>query len=192
MKKNMERWVEKLMLKHALSEDDIKNLLAIGEKAVFKAGSYVVRAGEVNENIYIITSGVWREYCFKDGEEATIWFSVSGEITFSVWGYVGGESSHLFIESMTESSAIFISRKQLDELFSKSLSMANLGRRIIENFALLYERWHIQMWRQNALERYLSLLDEYPEVIQKIPMKYIASYLGITAQSLSRIRASLM
>ena len=71
----------------------------------FPAGRYVVRAGEVNENIYIITSGVWREYCFKDGEEATIWFSVAGEITFSVWGYVGGEPSHLFIESMTESSA---------------------------------------------------------------------------------------
>ena len=47
------------------------------------------------------------------------------------------------------------------------------------------------MWRQNAFDRYLSLLEEYPEVIGVIPLKYIASYLGITVQSLSRIRASL-
>lgn len=66
-----------------------------------------------------------------------------------------------------------------------------LGRRIIENFTLLYERWHIQMWRQNALDHYLRLMEEYPEVVQNIPLKYVASYLGITVQSLSRIRASI-
>ena len=188
----MEKWIEKLKEKHSLSDTDVNTLLEIGEPITFAAGNYVVRTGEVNDHIYIITSGVWREYCLKDGEEATIWFSVAGEITFSVWGYVGGEPSNLFIESMTESSAIFIPRSRLNELFATSLTMANLGRRIIENFALHYERWHIQMWRQSALDRYLALLDEYPEVIQKIPMKYIASYLGVTAQSLSRIRASLI
>lgn len=187
----MEKWIEKLMQKHSLTKEDVNTLIEIGEEVAFPAGSYVVRAGELNENIYILTSGVWREYCFKDGEEATIWFSVEGEITFSVWGYVGGEPSNLFIESMTESRAIFIPRDRLNGLFETSLPMANLGRRIIENFALHYERWHIQMWKQSALERYLALLDEYPEVIQNIPMKYIASYLGVTAQSLSRIRASL-
>lgn len=49
----------------------------------------------------------------------------------------------------------------------------------------------MDLWKKNAFERYLTLLDEYPEVIQQIPMKYIASYLGVTVQSLSRIRASL-
>ena len=63
--------------------------------------------------------------------------------------------------------------------------------KMLENFILLYENWLMDLWKQNAFERYMTLLNEYPEVIQQIPMKYIASYLGITVQSLSRIRASL-
>ena len=92
---------------------------------------------------------------------------------------------------MTESEAICLSKKELHKHFYSSITMANLGRKMLENFILLYENWLMDLWKQNAFERYMTLLNEYPEVIQQIPMKYIASYLGITVQSLSRIRASL-
>lgn len=179
------------MIKHELTDEDLNLLSNIGEIRMYKAGEQILRIGEVDENIYILRSGIWREYCFRNGEEATMWFSVAGEITFSVWGYVSCQPSLLFIESVIESEALCISRNSLLPLFESSLRFANLGRKIIENFALHYERWHMQMWRQNALNRYLCLLDEYPEVVQQIPLKYIASYLGVTAQSLSRLRASV-
>ena len=92
---------------------------------------------------------------------------------------------------MTESEAICISKEELHKLFYSSVAMANLGRRMLENFILLYENWLMDLWKQNAFERYMTLLDEYPEVIMQVPMKYIASYLGVTVQSLSRISASL-
>lgn len=187
----MENWKKKLMAKHALTEKDVELLTNIGEMRLFSAGEQVVRMGEVNDHIYILRSGIWREYCFRDGEEATMWFSVAGEITFSIWGYVSRQPSLLFIESVVESEALCISRQVLLDLFESSLRFANLGRRIVENFALLYERWHMQIWRQNALDRYLCLLEEYPEVVQQIPLKYVASYLGVTIQSLSRLRASV-
>lgn len=186
-----EMWKERLKAKHSLTDEDLCALQSIGKTKKFCAGTCIVRAGEVDDNIFIIKSGIWREYCFNDGEEATIWFSVAGEITFSVWGYVHQKPSRLFFESITDSEAICVSRKQLSRLFETSLRFANLGRSIVEEFILLYERWHIQMWRQNAFDRYLNLLEEYPEEIGAIPLKYIASYLGITVQSLSRIRASL-
>lgn len=171
--------------------DDLELLRSIGEEQCFSAGETIVRVGEVDDRIFILKSGVWREYCFCEGEEATIWFSVAGEVTFSVWGYVHQAPSQLYIESVTDSEAICVSRKSLTNLFETSLCFANLGRRIIEEFALLYEGWHIQRWRQRAFDRYLSLLDEYPEVVGCIPLKYIASYLGVTVQSLSRIRADV-
>ena len=90
---------------------------------------------------------------------------------FSVWDYVHKQPSHPYIESITDSEAICISRKELDHLFETSLIFANLGKRIVEEFALLYEGWHIKMWRQSAFNRYLSLLDEYPEVVGCIPLK---------------------
>lgn len=114
-----------------------------------------------------------------------------GELVFSVWGYISDKPSRLSFESMTESEAICLSKEELHKHFHSSVAMANLGRRMMENFILLYENWLMDLWKQNAFERYLTLLDEYPEVIQQIPMKYIASYLGVTVQSLSRIRASL-
>lgn len=188
---NSEKWKVKLKHKHKLDDADVAALQSIGQVRQFSAGTTVVKQGEVNDCIFIITSGIWREYCYDNGEEATIWFSVAGEITFSVWGYVHQKSSHLFIESITDSEAICISRKELGHLFETSLRFANLGRCIVEEFILLYEGWHIKAWRQNAFERYINLLEEYPEVIGAIPLKYIASYLGITVQSLSRIRANL-
>lgn len=184
-------WTEKLMVRHSLMADDLELLRSIGEEQCFSAGETIVRVGEVDDRIFILKSGVWREYCFCEGEEATIWFSVAGEVTFSVWGYVHQAPSQLYIESVTDSEAICVSRKSLTNLFETSLCFANLGRRIIEEFALLYEGWHIQRWRQRAFDRYLSLLDEYPEVVGCIPLKYIASYLGVTVQSLSRIRADV-
>ena len=187
----MEQWKEKLMKRFALTEEDVTQLSSLGDIRRFSPGEHIVRMGELNNNIYILTKGIWREYCFNDGEEATIWFNVVGEITFSVLGYVSQKPSHMFIEAITESEAICISRTELEELYSTSITFANLGRRILESLAVQYEYLHIEMWRKSALERYISLLDEYPEIIKNIPMKYIASYLGVTAQSLSRIRASL-
>ena len=165
----------------------VKETLFLG----FKTNEIVVHKDEVDSNVYIITKGIWRAYHFKNGEEATAWFATPGELVFSVWGYISDEPSRLSFESMTESEAICLSKEELHRHFNSSITMANLGRRMLENFILLYENWLMDLWKKNAFERYLTLLDEYPEVIQQIPMKYIASYLGVTVQSLSRIRASL-
>ena len=92
---------------------------------------------------------------------------------------------------MTESEAICLSKEELLKHFYSSITMANLGRKMLENFILLYENWLMDLWKQNAFELYMTLLNEYPEVNQQIPMKYIASYRGITVQALSHIRGSL-
>ena len=105
--------------------------------------------------------------------------------------YISDKPSCLIIESITDSEAICVSKDELHRYFETSLTMANWGRKILEQFILLYENWHMDLWKQSAFECYLALLDEYPEIIQQVPMKYIASYLGITAQSFSRIRNSL-
>lgn len=161
----------------------VKETLFLG----FKTNEIVVHKDEVDSNVYIITKGIWRAYHFKNGEEATAWFATPGELVFSVWGYISDEPSRLSFESMTESEAICLSKEELHRHFNSSITMANLGRRMLENFILLYENWLMDLWKKNAFERYLTLLDEYPEVIQQIPMKYIASYLGVTVQSSSSV-----
>ena len=187
----MEKWMERLHKEQGLAEEEIHTLVSMGEKRRFSAGDLVLRSGETDTHIYIIADGIWRSFCLRDGEEATMWFSVEGEITFSVWGYISNAPSRLSIESVTDSCAYAIPRFRLMEAFTSSLQMANLGRHIVEQFVVLYENWHVCSWHQNALERYLQLMDNHPEVIHQVPLKHIASYLGVTPQSLSRIRASL-
>ena len=187
----MKEWMKVLSDREGLSEDEIHLLTDNQERRSFAKNEIVFHKDETDSNVYIITKGIWRAYHFKNGDEATAWFASSGELVLSAWGYISDNPSRLSFESMTESEAICLSKEELHKHFNTSIAMANLGRRMLENFILLYENWLMDMWKQNAFERYMTLLDEYPEVIQQVPMKYIASYLGVTVQSLSRIRASL-
>ena len=187
----MKEWMKVLSDREGLSEDEIHLLTDNQERRSFAKNEIVFHKDETDSNVYIITKGIWRAYHFKNGDEATAWFVSSGELVFSAWGYISDKPSRLSFESMTESEAICLSKEELHKHFNTSIAMANLGRRMLENFILLYENWLMDLWKQNAFERYMILLDEYPKVIQQVPMKYIASYLGVTVQSLSRIRASL-
>ena len=127
----------------------------------------------------------------KDGVDSTIWFASEGEVAFSVWGYVDNSYSLINIEAMCDSVAYCISRTALDQLFASSLGLANLGLRLMERQLLLQENWLIHSGSPRAKERYLTLIKETPELLQYVPLKHIASYLWITPQSLSRIRAEI-
>ena len=92
---------------------------------------------------------------------------------------------------MSDSIAYCISGAKLNELYSTSVGLANLGRRLMEHQLLTTENWLISAGSPKAKERYLTLIKETPELLQYVPLKYIASYLWITPQSLSRIRAEI-
>lgn len=182
---------EKIAEYFAVSGQEIRLLLKDAEKISFTPKDIVVHEREINSNLYFITQGVWRAYTFKDGVEVTLWFVSEGEMALSVWGYTSNLPSHLTLEVVTDSEAYCLSRSKLEQLFQSSISLANLGRKILENFMLEIEVAWLDSYNRTALERYVTLLEKQPEIIRAVPLKYIASYLGITAQSLSRIRNRL-
>lgn len=182
---------EKIAEHFAVSGQEIRLLLKDAEKISFTPKDIVVHEREINSNLYFITQGVWRAYTFKDGVEVTLWFVSEGEMALSVWGYTSNLPSHLTLEVVTDSEAYCLSRSKLEQLFQSSISLANLGRKILENFMLEIEVAWLDSYNRTALERYVTLLKKQPEIIRAVPLKYIASYLGITAQSLSRIRNRL-
>ena len=155
----MEAFVQKLKADMQLNEKDIYELDLIGTRKRFRSGETIVRIGEVDENLYIVTKGIWREYFESEGNDTTVWFSVAGEVTYSVWGYVKSAPSQLNIESLDDSEAICVPKKKLEELFARNIRMANLGRRILEEYAVLYEQWHMNRWQKNATDRYIDLME---------------------------------
>lgn len=187
----METFEEKFRNRYQLSEADASALLSHMEEVRFKKREVIVQEGTKNTNLYLIKEGIWRGHYLKDGVDTSIWFASKGEAAFSVWGYVDNSYSQISIEAMSDSIAYCISKAALNELYSTSIGLANLCRRLMEHQLLTTENWLISAGSPRAKERYLTLIKETPELLLHVPLKYIASYLWITPQSLSRIRAGI-
>lgn len=187
----MNTFKENFCKRYKVSGTDVQALLDCTEEVRFKKRELIVREGSKNSNLYLIKQGVWRGYYHKDGVDTTLWFASEGEAAFSVWGYVDNANSLINIETMSDSIAYRISRPELNQLFSSSIALANLGLRLMERQFLAQESSMISAGSPRAKERYLTLIKEMPELLQHVPLKYIASYLWITPQSLSRIRAEI-
>ena len=167
----IQKFCEKYSLPIALSLQLLDNM----EKFTFRKGDFLVQEGGRNANFYIVSKGIWRGHYLNDGVDVSVWFASEGEAIFSSWGYV-------------ENTASLVS---FEVLYAESVELANFGRRLFEQQLLGLESWMITGGSPRAKERYLTLLEENPELLQYVPLKHIASYLWITPQSLSRIRAEL-
>ena len=162
----MEAFIEKFSRKYNLPAADCLRLIGLMERRVFRKGECVVRQGERNSDFYVVSRGIWLGHYLDDGADVSVWFAGEGEALFSTWGYVGNEVSKISIEAMCDAELYGISKADL-------------------------ENWMLSGGAPRAEERYRTLMEESPELLQYVPLKHIASYLWITPQSLSRIRAKL-
>ena len=184
--------IKKFCKKYKLPENTLHELLLHMAEVRFSKGELIISEGERNSNFYLLKKGIWRAYYLTDGTENSLWFAAPGDTAFSSWGYVDSEVSLINIESVNESIAYCISKPELEALFSHSIDMANFGRRIFEREILSVDSCPVAYGTPpTAKERYMTLMEENPELLQDVPLKYLASYLYITPQSLSRIRAGL-
>lgn len=184
-------FVQKFSQKYNLPLAASLQLLDKMERMTFRKGEYLVKEGGRNSNFYIIYKGLWRGHYLHKGVDMSLWFASEGEAVFSTWGYVENTPSLVTIEAMCDSEVYVISKSRLEDFFASSVELANFGRRIFEKQFLSLENWLLSAGSPRAEERYLTLLEENPELLQYVPLKHIASYLWVTPQSLSRIRANI-
>lgn len=165
----------------------------------YSAQEFIHHAGEVFEHILFLNSGIARSYFInKEGREFT-WSLHYNEAESRIQNYfivdyasfICNESSHLYFEALTDIEVVVLKRTLINELYSQSHEWANIGRKISE--AAYYHTHHrsLSLLTCTAKERYLQLLEDSPSVFSIVPQFYIASYLEITAQSLSRLKKEL-
>ena len=136
---------QKVMERFSISEQAMQLLLESAEMMSFVPKDIIVHEGEINTNMYILSKGIWRE--------DTFWFAVESEIALPVWGYTSGSPSLYTIEAVTESEAYCLSKQKLEILFQSSVQLANIGRRILENFMLEIETSWLSSYKRTAIER---------------------------------------
>ena len=151
-------------------------------KVTYPKGYHILEAGKTETNIFFIEKGIARAYIPVDGKEVTFWI---------VKSYVNNQQGYESMELMENSVLYLLKRKDLHELFKEDIHIANWGRKFAESEFLQTEERLISLLFTTASERYMKLIQNNPELLQRIPLECLASYLGITPVSLSRIRAKL-
>lgn len=159
-------------------------------KALHKKDHFT-RAGEVCKELGFILSGSVRLYHVKDGEEITGYFCLDNEFISSYKSFLRQKPGLSSIQVLEDTSMITFSHDALQQLLNHPLTackMERFGRLIAEQLICCYEDRVQAFVTQNPEERYASVLNNNPRILQHIPQHYLANYLGITAVSLSRIR----
>ncbi|PWH87151.1 Crp/Fnr family transcriptional regulator [Brumimicrobium oceani] len=168
---------------------ELGDILSCFEKKKFSKNTMLIEQGEICKTLYFIESGIGRSYFLKkDGKEVTQWFFGSGKFMSSVDSFFQQTPSLYYLEIIEDSVVYSISKSKMDELFSKYHKMEHFGRQVsIEMLTKVVNKLNAIQF-QTAKERYEYMLEEFPDISHRVALGHIASYLGMTQETLSRIR----
>ena len=158
----------------------------------FAKNQFLLKEGNIADEYLFLDIGYMRSFALdSEGNEITTNFHAPGQMIFEVASFFNRTRSKENIQALTDCEGWFITYKQVNNLFHALPEFREFGRSmLVKGFAELKIRM-LSMINETAEERYATLLKTNPEIFQQAPLKHIATYLGITDTSLSRIRASL-
>ncbi|AXT50413.1 Crp/Fnr family transcriptional regulator [Aquimarina sp. BL5] len=185
--------IEKILNKigetyHPINNECQQELISNSKIVSYKKGEIVVREGQFSKKAYLIVKGCSRAYYLKDGKDISDWFTFENEIMAAIISFFSEEPSPHYVEFIEDSVVLEFSKDTVDCLSKKYHDFERFISKVVTQTMLgLCERLYTIQFNK-AEERYKYLLNIYPNITQRIPLTHIASYLGITLETLSRIR----
>ena len=175
-----------------LSEKDMQTVVNSFERVEFKKNEFILREGQVLNEYYFIETGFMRSFAIDvNGNDISTGFYSSRKLALEVTSFFLRVPSRENIQVLTDSVCWRITFEQFQDLFHSILAFREVSRgRLVNGYFALKTRT-LSIITDSAETRYLQLLKEHPEIFQHVPLKHIATYLGITDTSLSRIRKEL-
>lgn len=167
------------------------DLTQIIKTELFPKKHLILKQGQVARRIYFIKEGFARAYYHDlDGKEHTLWFMGAGDIMISVYSFFMQQPAAENIELLEDCCLQSLTIQQLDDLYTDHPNFNFHGRKLTESYYIKSEERAIMLRCKKPLDRYKLLLKNHPQILQKVNLKHIASYLGIELETLSRLRAS--
>lgn len=185
----MEELINKIKSNHSLSQEAEDYLYAISSKKYFAKGEVLIRQGQQVQNVYFVTDGCLRSYCYdKNGKEHTLQFAIKNWWISDYIAIHSDESATLTVECLKESEVVKFNAKALEKMYTLFPEYEPFQRKILERHVVSLNKRILNQLQLTATERYALFISQYPEIEQYTHNYHIASYLGITQESLSRIR----
>ncbi len=150
--------------------------------------SLLVKEGQYADSVFYVVSGAARVFYLKDGKDITDWFSFENDFICSINSFFLNEPSPHYIEVLTNSTLLEFKHKDFIELSDKYRDFDRLTKLVITKTLLQLQQRIVAMQFETAYQKYENLLAIHPDITLKAPLMHIASFLGITLETLSRIR----
>lgn len=152
-------------------------------------GDILLKEGTVCKHIYFIYKGSFRFLFLKDNEEVTTGLFTEGVCMTNMKSLTTLQPSNIFIQALEDAVVVKMNNASLKQLFKQAAELEKIGRVILEHMLADEAEWREMYTIYNPEERYHFLIKKAPQLLQKVPLQYIASFLGMRRETLSRIRS---
>lgn len=185
IRKNIERHIR-------LSDEEFSYFNSLLQFKHLRKKQFLLEEGEVCTRECFVNNGCLRMYTLNEkGQEHIMQFATADWWIGDQYSFLTGEPSAYFIDALEESEVLLIEKDKLEQLYTRVPAFERFFRIAFQNSYVALQRRILAGLSQTAEEKYLDFMNRYPDLEQKIPQHQVASYLGITPESLSRIRKQL-
>lgn len=183
--------LKKFLLKYAdFSEEELAIIVSKVRSRNLKTHEFLLTQGEVCQDLVFVQRGCVRLFYMKEEMEVSVWFSFEHNSAIEVYSFISGKPSEYFLQAIEDSEVLLLSKRELDRLCLTQPKMLLMMKNFWEDVLLNLINRFTSLQTDSAEKRYLDLLSR-PTYMKSIPLKYLASFIGVTPTSLSRIRKQI-
>lgn len=173
-----------------LTEDELETITSKFKSKTVSKNGYLLRQGETCKDLVFVQSGCLRLYYLNDDVEVSVWFAFPHSSAIEIYSFISEHPSNYFLQAIEDSEVLFLSKTELNKLYEQQPKMQEMMRNFWEDVILNLIKRFTALQTDSAEKRYLDLLKK-PDYLEAIPQKYLASFIGVTPTSLSRIRKKI-
>ena len=169
---------------------EIDNVVSKFQRKTIKKNAYLLREGQICKDLVFVQEGCLRLYYISQDIETSVWFSFQHSSAIEISSFISEKPTSYFLQAIEDSEILFLPKVELNKLYHAYPRMQEMMKNFLEDVILNLINRFTSLQRDSAEKRYLDLLNK-PGYLQQIPQKYLASFIGVTPTSLSRIRRKI-
>ncbi len=176
---------------HPMSDGLKMHLAEVLKRKEIPRKSFLLKASHISRNICFISKGLLRCFYVRDGHDISSWFMKEGDVIISVESFFRQVASYESIQALEDTTIHYISYEELQQIYRRFAEFNFIGRVLTERYYIQSEQRLYSIRMMRSQERYDYLMEHHSELVLRVPAKHLASYLGLTEVTLSKIKARM-